>query len=253
MEVAQIRGPRDTQEDTCAFFEFEQYVVLGVFDGHMGGYASYYCSKHLEPLFCEMIAKSSNIVVILEEIVAKLDQDFVNENVPKCENDYQLSHVSGCTLDIAVIDKRSKLLFTAHLGDSRIMVLNKTGFQLTTTDHDWSNPSERDRLLTIENKEAQIIGNNIWKSMGKGKAVCMEVSRSVGDPFFKPWISAKPDIRVVHLGDDDIGVMLYTDGVHKGLSENEISELVRGGIGKVINEDNARKSGDNCTALVYWL
>lgn len=101
-------------------------------------------------------------------------------------------------------------------------------------------------------------------------SVSLEVSRALGDPLFKygynpmldkhgkDIITAVPEVTVRDLADDDLCVLLASDGLFKALSNERVAEVVcaqQSNMKEVcqalVREAIEAKCGDNTTVVAF--
>jgi serine/threonine protein phosphatase PrpC len=256
--IHQSQGPRDYQEDRVVVFERDHYVVMGLFDGHNGSSASELCATILPLEFDKLYTPQANMVVLLNQVVAALESEFMAQVDPKA-SEVTLAFTAGTTLEIVVYDRSRQMLFVANLGDSRTILVKKDSVVQVSTDHSWRLQSERDRIKTMTDANVGVIGSRIMRSMGRGaKSQChsLEVSRAIGDPFFKPWVSSTPEIHVTQCDSDCHSIVVVSDGVSNGITNDEVGNLARQftyPAQAIASAQTATKSGDNASAIVYVL
>lgn len=257
----QEQGPRDFQEDTMVAFSFENLKIVGLFDGHGGRDAAYFCSEHLPTVYRKFATQYSTQTEILYHTIRTLERDFLPQTPV---SPLLTSHISGCTLEIVVLDSRERKLYMAHMGDSRVLLIRKdASFDQLSTDHIWTNAAEKLRVTQMHSAHVGIIGRRIvrtTKSGVHGQFVSLEVSRAFGDPFFKPWVSGEPEITVTNLDDSALAIVLNSDGVNHVFTNADIATCVCNhskhpveAIRHLVNEKIAQNSGDNCSIAVLML
>lgn len=122
----------------------------------------------------------------------------IDKEAIACEN-------GGSVVLCAIIIENK--LFVINLGDSRAILVQKDGnvIQLTK-EHTPENPEECNRI--------EKLGGYVLNVGGKARVQgSLAVSRSLGDCFYKPFISNCPDIQEYDLGVDDRFLVLGTDGL----------------------------------------
>jgi hypothetical protein len=111
-------GSRSSQEDAYCATENDQYIVLGVYDGHGGRDVSCYISHQIPRLFLKQMRIRDNYVATrLERIYRILDYRIAENS--------KWSH-TGSTAVTAVFDKKTNVLTVANAGDSRLVIIFPT-------------------------------------------------------------------------------------------------------------------------------
>lgn len=101
-----------------------------------------------------------------------------------------------------------KRLYLAWAGDSTaILIRNGEPIQLTNA-HTPEDESERER---VKRMGGECMYTNIWRVMG-----VLAVSRSIGDPDYKPYVTAEPDVVEVELNGTEDFLIMASDGLFDG-------------------------------------
>lgn len=107
-----------------------------------------------------------------------------------CEKIGDSSNRPGTTALVCLIED-DKRLYLAWAGDSTsILIRNGEPIEITYA-HTPEREEERER---IKEMGGECMYTNIWRVMG-----ILAVSRSIGDPDYKPFVTAEPDINVIEL------------------------------------------------------
>lgn len=204
---SETKGKRPTMEDRCAIigeFAGENTQFYGIFDGHGGDDCSTYVANNLYKIIAEkLIANGMNNVL---NIVQESINDINNYAIEKWAN-------QGTTVAIAMIinDK----LYTANVGDSRILLVNrndKTNKRLSV-DHKVSDPIEQER---IKAKVGLIINDRVGGVLA--------LSRSIGDGCLSDFISCEAYMTETEFNHDQ-GLILACDGVWDVINDQEAAEI----------------------------
>ena len=221
---------RKTMEDVHTYVQnFASRLDWGyfaVFDGHAGVQASKWCGSHLHSIIEKDILENEtkDIREILNDSFLLVDKQ-INTT---------LQGNSGCTAAVCVlrwelpdleedfqegdIDLREhkRKLYTANVGDSRI-VLYRGGRSIRLTyDHKASDPLEMQRV-----EEA---GGLIMKSRVNGM---LAVTRSLGDKFFDSLVVGNPFTTSVEITDADQFLIIACDGLWDVIDDQEACELIK--------------------------
>lgn len=197
---------------------------FAIFDGHAGAQASKWCGSHLHTIIEQKIIEDETRDVrdVLNDAFVTIDKQ-INSN---------LQGNSGCTAavcvlrwevpdnlsneDISNLQQYKRRLYTANVGDSRI-VLYRNGCSIRLTyDHKASDILEMQR---VENA-----GGLIMKSRVNGM---LAVTRSLGDKFFDNLVIGNPFTTSVEITEDDRFLILACDGLWDIIEDQDACELIK--------------------------
>ncbi|KAG0127093.1 phosphatase 2C-like domain-containing protein [Tuber indicum] len=215
---------------------------FAIFDGHAGTYAADWCGKKLHLVLEETIRKNPNT-----PIPELLDITFTN-----CDGQLEKLPVknSGCTAVCAVLrweerrlpsaladapkengsgnnenakpattqqTERQRVLYTANVGDARI-VLCRSGKALRLSyDHKGSDENEGKR---VANAGGLILNNRVNGVLA--------VTRALGDSYMKELVTGHPyTTETVLQPEADEFIILACDGLWDVCSDQEAVDLVR--------------------------
>ncbi|KAK6333445.1 Protein phosphatase 2C 1 [Orbilia javanica] len=213
---------------------------FAVFDGHAGTFAADWCGKKLHHLLEDCIRRNKDNKSMPE----LLDQTFMN--VDKELKDLPVKN-SGCTAVCAVLKwedrtidsgsdsagdqspsskkhptekkptKRVRMLYTANVGDARI-VLCRSGKALRLSyDHKGSDENEGKR---VANAGGLILNNRVNGVLA--------VTRALGDSYIKELVTGHPyTTETVIQPDLDEFIILACDGLWDVCSDQEAVDLIR--------------------------
>ena len=111
----------------------------------------------------------------------------------------------GSTVISAFIHKARKQLITAHVGDSRAILITETESYDLTVDHKPSNPSEKER---VELCGGRIILYGVLRVQG-----VLAVTRALGDFSLRPYVSNTPVVNYYELRGKECFLVLASDGL----------------------------------------
>lgn len=107
---AQYRGPRPTMEDAHFCLPFKKGTLVGVLDGHGGIEVANYASRKIQELFPKVLKKlNNNVHQAFEKVFLKVQEKIIQK--PEFNG-------IGSTAVISFIERKTKLIYTATLGDS---------------------------------------------------------------------------------------------------------------------------------------
>ncbi|KAF3930644.1 hypothetical protein ABW19_dt0206222 [Dactylella cylindrospora] len=244
---------------------------FAVFDGHAGTFAADWCGKKLHHLLEDSIRRNKDNRTMPE----LLDQTFMN--VDKELKDLPVKN-SGCTAVCAVLKwenrpadnavpdspespgskkkdpkekptKRVRVLYTANVGDARI-VLCRSGKALRLSyDHKGSDENEGKR---VANAGGLILNNRVNGVLA--------VTRALGDSYIKELVTGHPyTTETVIQPDVDEFIILACDGLWDVCSDQEAVDLIRNihdpqeASKALVDHALARFSTDNLSCMIVRL
>ena len=187
---------RKQNEDRCLYSIVKEIQVFAVFDGYGGDEISNFSSEFLPTALqdtgdCYSFAdKAKKALRLLTE---KLKQE--------------KGSMSKTGTTVCVCLKLNQRVCIANIGDSGAFVLNKNGsIKKITKQHHLDNPSE---LKRIEDMGGVLLyGGGKLRLNGE-----LTVTRSIGSYDLHPYVLDEPDIIEFDLSDDDLYIILATDGI----------------------------------------
>ncbi|EHN03235.1 Ptc1p [Saccharomyces cerevisiae x Saccharomyces kudriavzevii VIN7] len=228
---------------------------FAVFDGHAGIQASKWCGKHLHTIIEQNILadEARDVRDVLNDSFLTIDKE-INTKIlgnsgctaAVCVLRWELPDaVSDDSMDLA---QHQRKLYTANVGDSRIVLFRNGNSIRLTYDHKASDSLEMQRV--------EQAGGLIMKSRVNGM---LAVTRSLGDKFFDTLVVGSPFTTSVEITSRDKFLILACDGLWDVIDDQDACELI-----KDINEPNeaakvlvryALENGttDNVTVMVVFL
>ena len=202
------KGKRPSMEDRCTIvgeFAGKNTQYYGIFDGHGGDKCSTYVANTLH----EVLAKKINAneeVDIFDSIQESIDE--INAVAVKRYK------TCGCTAAIAIIIDNK--LYTANVGDSRIILVNEDGqAQRLSYDHKVIDPNEQDRIYA----KCGIIQDNRVGGV-------LALSRAIGDGNLANFIDCE-----AYMTENDItpkeGLIIACDGVWDVMTDQEAARMYK--------------------------
>jgi len=202
---------------------------LGVFDGHGGPTASQFCSDWLSSYVRKNEHFPNDIPMAMKEAFGKLDEDFVSSG-----------HLDGSTAcACAVIGSRKVICCNA--GDSRAIVVRRDGsFVALSEDH---KPGRLDETKRINALGGRVIYWGRWRVEG-----VLAVSRSIGDARLKPYVTAEPDVMEYDIGENDLFLVIASDGIWDTMTSDLVAKFVLVNTCKIV-----KKSLKVDDTLLQWI
>ena len=201
---AESIGRRHTMEDSsCIIGEFagKNTQLYGLFDGHGSSEPSIYVAQNIPGIILQKLKE-------YDGDVKKSLQSSIYEI-----NEYAVSKwkSSGTTAAIvAIVDKK---LYTANVGDSRIILIYGDKVERLSFDHKVTDTEERKLVC---DRGGVILNNRV-----NGVLV---LSRAIGDGNLSDYISCEPYISESDF-DDNSYLIIACDGVWDVMSDEEAAAI----------------------------
>lgn len=234
---AESIGKRTTMEDACAIvgeFAGPETQFYGVFDGHGGINVALYCATEFPGLLSKHYEITHNMIESLQTAIQEL-------NTVACEK----WPVTGSTLAVAIIADGK--LFTANVGDTRIIMVKNGVAERLSYDHKISDPEERSAIIE---RGGLILHDRVGGTLA--------LSRAIGDGSLAANISAVPYITENQY-DSDTRLILACDGVWDVMSDDDAAKIFTesgdpSSAAKAIKEEAlTRGTQDNVTVVCVQL
>ncbi|KAL7719348.1 Protein phosphatase 2C [Entamoeba marina] len=201
--AAQTIGRRNYMEDSiCIKKVNDDYVVIGVFDGHNGDKASRMAAELIDSILLECLKEcGSDMFDVLTMTFIKLHHTIAK------------SSVSGTTATVAVINENK--IYLAHVGDSQLIVRKNGELIVHTIDHHPSNKDEEEMIIQrggrVNNEKTRV--NDV-----------IAVTRSLGDKQLHPPLSCIPQVKCV-TREKEMELLFMSDGVSDELKLTDINDV----------------------------
>ncbi|KAK3137950.1 hypothetical protein QOZ80_5AG0362490 [Eleusine coracana subsp. coracana] len=196
---------------------------FAVYDGHGGARVAQACSERLHVLLAEEVSRqrSRHDGVRWKDAMvasfARVDGEVTGGLAPPPAADDSPFRTVGSTAVVAVVGHRR--IVVANCGDSRA-VLSRGGVAVPlSTDHKPDRPDERER---VEAAGGRVINWNGYRVLG-----VLATSRSIGDYYLKPFVSAEPEVTVMERTDQDEFLILASDGLWDVVSNEVACKIAR--------------------------
>ena len=230
------------QKIGCSYF--------GLFDGHSGKEVGMYLMQNLHKIISQElknnnINNSENMKLIVTNSFEKIDKEIISKN---------FKNESGSTGTVLLLyrDEDSpsgKSLLCANVGDSKAYLITKTEMKLITKDHKCSDSNEVKRIRDS--------GGVVFRERVFGTLM---LTRSFGDKEMKKYgVVSTPDIFIKNIEEDDIFIVIASDGVWDVVEEDEIFKFSLDKISsndfsnKIVNLAKERDTHDNISCIVIKL
>ncbi|KAK1301865.1 putative protein phosphatase 2C 8 [Acorus calamus] len=203
----------------------EVYDFFGVYDGHGGDMVARACRERLHVALATEVEKrrwcSSAAVAAEEEegwreaigaCFAKVDEEVLLIGTTE---EAAEGRTVGSTAVVAVVGARR--IVVGNCGDSRA-VLSRGGAAVPLSrDH---KPNRPDELERVEAAGGRVINWDGHRILG-----VLATSRSIGDHYFKPYVTCEPEVTVTDRTIHDEFLILASDGLWDVVS-NEVACVV---------------------------
>jgi serine/threonine protein phosphatase PrpC len=192
-------------EDRWAVQAGPDSLFGGVYDGHGGVAAAARAAADLHRALFRLLGSGEAPAAALRQAIAEVDAAIGD---------------ADCGTTAAVFLLAESTLTTAHLGDSRIVLVRREGVETLTRDHRLDDPEERARVLRTG---AEIEPPYLVRG-GRG----LMVTRALGDRWFRPvGVVAEPEIASRSLAGDEVALVAATDGVWDVLAAEDAARIAR--------------------------
>jgi serine/threonine protein phosphatase PrpC len=184
-------GRRPTMEDACASyggFAGPGTQYYGLFDGHGGREVAVYCAENLHRIIAQNMAAGQPPGSAIRSAI----YDINHQAISRWE-------YAGATAVIVVIANNT--IYTANVGDSRVILIENGRARRLTFDHRATVPSEKRAIL----------GRGGTVFLGRVNGVLM-LSRAIGDAELARYISCDPYMTSNPLK-DGLKLIIACDGV----------------------------------------
>lgn len=241
--TASAKGIRSYMEDYAIQVTSEEGTLVAVFDGHGGHSAAEKAAEYFPVFFsAEMLLWKSMTASAFRAAIGHLASTL-----------YPMP--SGSTLSAVYIPAAENVVYTAVLGDSPVLIGNKSEVWFGPDHNVRSNEAEADAARA---RGGFITGGYLFASLsGQG----LQMARALGDFELNKVLSREPELQVSLVGEDDF-ILVATDGLfdpgHKNFkaSADAVVELIRNPsttAQDLVNDALNRQTGDNVTCTLLRL
>jgi serine/threonine protein phosphatase PrpC len=190
-------------EDACASFggfagPDTQYY--GLFDGHGGREAAVYCAEHLHRLIADNIASGLEIPIAIRTAIFEVHAQVTAR-----------WFCAGATAAIAVI--ANDTLYTANVGDSRVILIENGRARRMTFDH----------KATVASEKRAVLARGGTVVQGRVNGVLM-LSRAIGDGELADVITCDPYMASAPVR-PEMRIILACDGVWDVMTDQIAADI----------------------------
>ncbi|OHS97508.1 protein phosphatase 2C [Tritrichomonas foetus] len=210
-------------------------AYYAIFEGHNGPHACEYAGQNVHRIFARDftndVTPQSLLPSVLNEVHKHISKDWPNE---------------GCSCAILISMKNG--LYTANLGDTKIMLISEEGeISYLTENHITSNPDE-----------AQSIQKNGGYTQSEKVCGVSHLTRALGDGKIEKVVSHVPYMRQIKRHDGMV-VVIGTAALFESVNEQRIARLavshttVNAAAQSLTKEAAKNGAKGNVSCIVIWL
>lgn len=265
---AEDQGRRPEMEDGFVFVDqfggSKRSAFFAVYDGHGGRPVVDFVTRELHENLYKELRRTGSPADALLQAFRLTDEDMLRRSITS----------SGCTACCCLLqdEARGRVIYTAHLGDSRaVLARSGSATRMTSmTDHKATDPLEAKRVIEA--------GGHIINDRVNGM---LAMTRALGDHMLKmpmlpnDVVSNVPDITSTDVTKQDSFIILACDGVWDVINDQQAVQLVLESMRELtpiarqleadgrsmaeilsrmlVEEALARGSNDNISCLVIFL
>lgn len=213
--VGEALGYREQMEDASALWDIDEEGLFAaeVYDGHSGRAAALLAAEMMTPCLRSLIKAAKekgedrpSCCDLVREAYLATDAYIVGKGVE--------DGAAAATLYI-----KGEKFVVANSGDTRVIIGKGDEWQQLTVDHKPDVPEERRR---IEGLGGSVIKWGVPRVQG-----ILAMSRAIGDPSLKPFVTAEPRVADGWLGRNNDVAIIACDGVWDVLKPNDVIALAR--------------------------
>ncbi|CAN6327216.1 unnamed protein product [Urochloa humidicola] len=207
---------------------------FAVYDGHGGARVAEACRERLHVVLAEEVGLRRGVLgsdarwkEALVASFARVDGEVTGGLAPPPKQQQAAAvgadpdplpyRTVGSTAVVAVVGQRR--IVVANCGDSRAVLCRGGVAVPLSSDH---KPDRPDELQRVEAAGGRVINWNGYRVLG-----VLATSRSIGDYYLKPYVSAEPEVKVVERTDQDEFLILASDGLWDVVSNEVACKIAR--------------------------
>ena len=218
------------------------YSYFSIFDGHSGSEVALFLSKNLHKILAQQLIslnlynldENNNIENHNDKIISGIKKSFEMAD-EEIINNLIINKEAGSTGTIILLYKinndmneSSRYIICANIGDSKGYILTKNNLVQITKEHKCNDIKEVER---IKKKGGIVFSNRVFGTL--------MLTRSFGDKEMKKYgVISTPDCFCRKIKDEDIYVIIASDGVWDAVCEEEIMQM---GGEKLSSDDFSKK------------
>lgn len=246
--VAQETGLRPRMEDAHAIRDLPErsFFSAEVYDGHLGYRAAQTAARILTPHYLHIQSRESKRAHGGEHLDSELLRQAYLWTDSQIVAEGEVGGTSAATLYF-----HGDRFLAANVGDVAVFLGAEDGPLVLSQEHKPHLPQERAR---IESLGGVVIFLDVPRVQGM-----LAISRALGDPQLKPFVTPEPLITEGRLGRDNDFAVVACDGVWNVLRQDEAMAMARGSGSPqeaadwICREALERWTTDNVTVIVLDL
>lgn len=245
--VAEDIGLRDAMEDSYAIWDMAtEFFGAEVFDGHAGRSAATLAAEFLMPHFLSEYRHTREDAAVPRVPVPELIREAY-----LATDRYIVGRGAESGTAVATLYIQGERFYAANAGDSRVVIGAGSKAVQLTLDHKPGLPEERTRIEVLG---GSVISWGVPRVQG-----ILAMSRALGDPGLKPFVSPEPRVVEGLLGRENDVAVIACDGVWDIMTTEEAVGLARmagdpeQGAAQIVRRALERGSTDNVTVIVLDL
>ncbi|AOA64541.1 Type 2C protein phosphatase (PP2C) [Komagataella phaffii CBS 7435] len=236
------RKNRPTMEDVhtyvANFAERLDWGYFGVFDGHAGKQAAKWCGANFHSVLEKIVINNDTMdlrcslnnaflqadSLIRDKIsghsgstaavaVLRWEEEVDEDDDKKSADDVDVHHP---LFDFVPTSRHKRMLYTANVGDSRLVLCRKGHALRLSYDHKTSDILEQQRITKK--------GGIIMKGRVNGM---LAVTRSLGDSYMKEFVIGNPFTTATEITKSDEFLIIACDGLWDVCSDQQAVKLIR--------------------------
>ncbi|KAH0451677.1 hypothetical protein IEQ34_018976 [Dendrobium chrysotoxum] len=217
-------GRRREMEDEVSIepaFVGREYDFFAVYDGHGGAAVARACRERMHVVLAEEVVEieegreeESKWREAMVASFAKVDGEV---SAAAADGEEAAERTMGSTAVVAVVGTRR--IFVANCGDSRAVLCRGGVAVPLSTDH---KPNRPDELERVEAAGGRVINWDGYRILG-----VLSTSRSIGDYYLKPYVTAEPEITMTERNEKDEFLILASDGLWDVISSEVACRVTR--------------------------
>lgn len=197
------------------------YDFFGVYDGHGGAAVARACRERMHVVLAEEVAEKEGEEEdekwrkAMAASFARVDGEV--SVVVAADGAAAGERTMGSTAVVAVVGARK--IIVSNCGDSRAVLCRGGAAIPLSSDHKPNRPDEMER---VEAAGGRVINWDGFRVQG-----VLATSRSIGDYYLKPYVTAEPEITITDRSAKDEFIILASDGLWDVVSNEAACRVTR--------------------------
>ena len=262
--VKLYQNTRESMEDfhlvSESFNDKGNQALFGVFDGHGGIEVAQKLKNEISGKLAKLINSNtprtpdldscqieSNFKTLFKKFDEEIIKQFSNVNQIYESTNFQ-SPGSTCTLIYLIKEEKETFLYSANIGDTKGLLISKTGSSRITYEHKPTDDFENKR---VKSNGGVIFSGRIFGQFG--------LTRAFGNIPLKKWVIAEPFIKKSIIHNEDKFIVVASDGIWDVITDEECFEISikhqnpKEFCEELVNTSLSRWSKDNISCIVIQI